>query len=112
MLTRDTHARIYQGELPDNKYGELGVLAKQKGVSLHELILEAIRGYLEKGKPKFSLDVEEVALKSGDMRFYLWLPYEILEEIDHLIKNKGIFLHELVRKALMEHYKTELGYKV
>ncbi|MBW1678257.1 MAG: hypothetical protein JRJ79_17080 [Deltaproteobacteria bacterium] len=100
MLTRETHARIYQGELAESKYRALHLLAKQKDVSPCELILEAIRKYMENWDPKYSLDIEELVLNDGSVRFYLWVPYEKYGELDRLMKSKGTYIQELFRKAI------------
>jgi hypothetical protein len=43
MLTREKHARIYQGELSAKEYSELKKSAKQENLSVRELTLDAIR---------------------------------------------------------------------
>jgi len=47
MLTRRIHARIYQRELAESKYGEIKLSAKQKCVSSREPAFKAIGKYLE-----------------------------------------------------------------
>lgn len=107
MPTRATHARIYQGEITETKYRELGSLEKRKGIPPRELILKAVGKYLENGDPKYSLDIEEVLLNDNRMRLYLWVPYERYGELDCLMKSRGAYIQELVRKAMKGYNKTE-----
>ena len=106
MLTRDTHARIYQGDLSRSKYDELQGLARQKNMTIQDLILDAIRKYLSDLKSEFSLDIEEVTLNNGGARFYLWAPYKIGDKLDRLMKSRGVYLQELVSKAINGYKKT------
>ena len=100
MPTRETHARIYQGEIDNNEYRELERSAKQRGIPLREIIVEAINKYLKKSNPKYPLDIEEMDLKDGSKRFYLWIPYENYNDLVHLMKTRGIiYIQELVRRA-------------
>ncbi len=107
MLTRETHARIYQGEITDNEYSKLKSSGKEESISLRELILETVRKYLEDWETKYSLDIEKVVLNNGSVRFYLWLPYQVCDKIDQLMKNRGTYVQELVRKAIWEYNKTD-----
>jgi len=106
MITRDTHARIYQQDLPRNQLVELKRLASQMNMSDQKLILEAIRKFLGCWSSRFDLNIEKVLLKNGDMRFFLWLPYQILDELERLLKCKEIHIQELARSAIME-YKAQ-----
>jgi hypothetical protein len=100
MVTRETHARIYQGELSEKESSELKSAAKKKKLSLRELILDTITKYLENWEPQYSLDVEEVVLNDEHVRFYLWLPYEDLDELDHRMTGKGSYIQQLLKKAV------------
>ncbi len=102
MLTRETHARIYQGEITHNEYKELESAAKEEGISLREFILKAIRKYLENWDSRHSLDIEGVALNDGGIRVYLRVPYEKYSELDYLMKNRGTYIQELTRKAIKQ----------
>jgi hypothetical protein len=102
MLTRETHARIYQGELSEREYIELRSVANHKGLPLRELILGAIKTYLENWEPRHSLDVEEAVLNEERVRFYLWLPYENLSELDRLMTSKGSYVQQLLKKAVKQ----------
>jgi hypothetical protein len=99
MLTRETHARIYQGELSEKEYSELKSAANQKNLSLRGLVLEAMRKYLEDWEPRYSLDIEEVVLNDERLRFYLWLPYENLHDLDLLMASKGSYVQQLLKNA-------------
>jgi len=107
MIARDTHARIYQGDLSNSEYDKLKSLARRKNVSVRSLILDAIRKYLKDWNSRFSLNIEKVVLNNTSMRFYLWLPYEIRDEIDQFINNRGTYIQELIRKAIKDCSKTE-----
>jgi hypothetical protein len=107
MRTRETHARIYQGEINRNTCKELESVAKEKGISLRELILEVIGKYLGDWNSRYSLDIEAVALNSGGARFYLWVPYENCDELDHLIKTRGTYIQELTRKAIKQRNQID-----
>ncbi|MBW2005785.1 MAG: hypothetical protein JRI72_14525 [Deltaproteobacteria bacterium] len=107
MLTRDTHARIYQGDLSKGEYDELQSLARQKNISVRDLLLDAIRAYLKNGKLRFSLNIEEVLLNTASVRFYLWLPYEIRDELDQFIKSRGTYIQEFIKKAIKNYSKNE-----
>ncbi|MBW2065195.1 MAG: hypothetical protein JRJ03_09705 [Deltaproteobacteria bacterium] len=99
-LTRDTHARIYQGELDLSEYQDLELVSQNRKAPIRAIIKDLIKGYLgdwDKGK---ALDVEEVPLKDGRLRFYLWVPYEICDELDLKVSGKGIYIQKLVRNSL------------
>ena len=102
MHTRETHARIYQGEIEENQYRELKSGAEEEGVSLSKFILERINDYLKKWDPKYPLQLEEMALDDGRSRFYLWVAYEKYAELDHLMKAGGSCIQELTRKAIRQ----------
>lgn len=98
MLKRETHARIYQGEINHNECREIERAAKEKRISLQELILGLIRKYLENWDSRRSLYIERVRLSNGGTRLYLWVPYENCDELNHLMKSKSTYVQELLRK--------------
>ena len=108
MLTRETHARIYQGEIGNNEYSELESAAKGEGIPLREFILKEIIIYLKNWDLICALDIEEVALNDGRIRFYLWIPYEKYVELDRLMKSSGTaYIQELTRKAMSQRNQIE-----
>ena len=102
MLTRETHARIYQGEITNNEYSELESAAKGEGISPRKFIIKEIRKYLKNWDSKHALDIEEVALDDGRTRFYLWIPYENYRELDQLMKARGSYIQDLTRKVIRQ----------
>jgi hypothetical protein len=106
MLTRATHARIYQGELTTAEYEELNLLARKRSASVQTLILEAIRAYL-KNELLASLDVELVETDSSGIRPYLWVPYDAHSKIELIMKEKGSYIQGLVRKSIEAYVAKE-----
>jgi hypothetical protein len=102
MLTRETHARIYQGEINQNEYRKLESMAREKRISLRELFIELIRKYLKNWDARYSLDIEGVALNDGRTRFYLWVPYEKYSELVRLMRRNGAYVQELLSKAVSQ----------
>ncbi|MBW1717275.1 MAG: hypothetical protein JRJ77_15870 [Deltaproteobacteria bacterium] len=100
MLTRETHARIYQGELAAGKYEELNLLARQRSTSTEALILEAIRAYLKNDELMVSMNVELVPVNNCHVRCYLWLPYDTSSKVELMMKGKGTYIQGLVRTSL------------
>jgi hypothetical protein len=107
MLTRDTHARIYQGDLSRSEHDKLQTLARQKNVTVRDLISDAINKSLRDLRSGFSQDIEEVMLHNGRLRFYLWLPYQVCGKIDRMMKNRNTYVQELVRQAIREYNKAD-----
>jgi len=104
-LARDTHARIYQGELILSEYRDLELVSQDMKVPIRTIIKDLINAYLghwDKGK---ALEVEEVPLEDGRMRLYLWVPYEICDELDLKVSEKGTYIQKLVRNSL-KYLKT------
>ena len=103
MLTRKTHARIYQGELSRHDYARLRVLASHRDMPVRELILEALKDCLN-GWPGWSLlDIERVLTGDNNVRLYLWIPYDNYEELCREIKKKGFYVQELALRAIREY---------
>ncbi|MBW1784314.1 MAG: hypothetical protein JRL30_26680 [Deltaproteobacteria bacterium] len=103
MPTRETHARIYQGEIDQSDYRELESVARGEGISPRTFILKEIIRYLKNWDLNCALDIEEVALNDGRTRFYLWIPYEKSAELEHLMKTRGTtHIQELTRKAIRQ----------
>jgi hypothetical protein len=102
MPTRETHARIYQQELSSTEYNALKGLAKQKKVSIQEFVLDRIRAYLGDWRSSSFLDVQEVITKEGSLRIYLWLPYDVCDELERLMKKRGSYVQELARRAVIQ----------
>ncbi|MBW1998174.1 MAG: hypothetical protein JRJ29_09450 [Deltaproteobacteria bacterium] len=99
-LSRDTHARIYQGELDSSEYGDLEQISQNRKVPIGTIIKGLINAYLggwDKGK---ALEVEEFPLEDGKVRFYLWVPYEVCDELDLKVSEKGTYIQKLVRNSL------------
>lgn len=106
MLTRDTHARIYQGELSKCVCEELVRLARQNNTSAQALILEAIGAYLKNGELTSSVDVEMVETNGSRVRCYLWLPYDTCDKVELMMKGKGTYIQGLVRKSIEAYHKN------
>jgi hypothetical protein len=68
---------------------------------------KSVREYLENWEPRYSLDIEEVVLDEEHLRFYLWLPYENLDELDRLMKNEGSYAQQLLKKAVSRRRITD-----
>ena len=85
MLSRDTHARIYQGELSSQRCEKLRSTGDSGCSSVKELVLSAVKDYLKNWEGTASLDVEEVVLSNDRIRFFLWLPYVHCSEFCHLM---------------------------
>ena len=100
MLTRDTHARIYQGEVSGPKLDILQKLSNKKKLSLSSLILFAITDYLKDRDFAGDLDIEAVKLSSENVRLYLWVPYKTYYELEKFMKIKGIDIRGLTIESL------------
>lgn len=110
FMDRDTHARIYQREISRDHYEMLRALASQKHTSVRKLLRDAIKQYLNDSESRSLLDVEEMETSCANVRFYLWLPYENVAELDQLMKKRGTCLQQLVLKAIKQH--EENAYKL
>jgi hypothetical protein len=100
MLTRNTHAKVYQQELSQREYDRLEELAGEKNTSVREMILQAVAAYLQGRQPGTDLDVEAVPAAGGSMRLYLWIPYDRYDELCGQLKDRGLYVQELVIEAL------------
>ena len=108
MLSRDTHARIYQGEFSKREYEEILHLAGKRNASAQELILNAIAFYLKNGGLSKSLSVEMIMLDGPSLRVYLWLPYDMRDKIELMMKEKGSYIQVLVRKSIEAYKKRQV----
>ncbi|MFP3870326.1 MAG: hypothetical protein ACLFVT_05520 [Syntrophobacteria bacterium] len=100
MLTRKTHAKVYQQELSKSECDKLEELAGQKATSVHEVLLKALGEYLQHWQPGTDVDVEGVATADGSMRLYLWIPYDRYDELCRETRKRGLYVQELVLEAL------------
>jgi hypothetical protein len=100
MPTRETHAKLYQGELTTAEYEELNLLARQRSASVQALILEAIRAYLKNDELLASMDVELVEINNSGVRCYLWMPYDTHSNIELIMKERGTYIQGLVRNSI------------
>ena len=108
MLTRETHSTIYQGEISQSKHSELESAVRGEGISPRKFILKEISNYLKNQNSKHALGIEDIALNDGRTRFYLWIPYQKFEELDHLMKITGIIhIQKLARKAIKQRRHIE-----
>ena len=104
MPTRNTHARIYQGEFTKEAYESIHNLADQNNIPVRDFILESIREYLNSWDPSHRLDFEEVFLNDASARLYLWMPYEICDELNRLMDSRGTYVQALLKRALKKHF--------
>ncbi|MBW1982742.1 MAG: hypothetical protein JRJ12_16165 [Deltaproteobacteria bacterium] len=100
MMTRDTHARIYQQELPRRLCRDLENIASSQGIHWRQLLVDCLRRYLGDWDGRQLLDLEDVPADEHNIRLYLWIPYEKCDELEQLLKSRGIQLQELTREAL------------
>jgi len=106
MLTRDTHARIYQGELSSQVYNRLLSMAGSSRLSVREVVSSAVKEYLNNWEGSASLDIEEVVISNDQIRFYLWLPYPDCPELDRFMTTRGRHVQDLVREAIRKASKA------
>lgn len=100
MPKRDTHARIYQGELDPAEYCELKRLSGTNKTPIRRTLIDSIRAYLGNWDKGEDLDIEQLPLDDGKVRFYLWVPYELCDELDRAVAKKGTYIQKLLKSSL------------
>jgi len=108
MLTRDTHARIYQGELSKQRYEKLQSTAGSSRLPVREVVLSAVKDYLDEWQGAASVEIEEVVLSNSQIRFFLWLPYAYCSELRRLMTMRGKDVQDLVREAIKKAVKIDI----
>lgn len=108
-LTRDTHARVYQGELNSADYEGLRDLSKARKIPIREILVDSVTAYLGDWDKGRALDVEELILGDGSVRLYLWVPYELCDELERRALKKGIYLQKLIKNALKDRIMSPPG---
>jgi len=108
-LTRDTHARIYQGELDPADYDRLMDLSKAKKIPIRGILVDSVTAYLGDWDKGRVLDVEELILGDGSVRVYLWVPYELCDELERKALEKGTYLQKLIKNSLKDRILSPPG---
>ena len=109
MLTRDTHARIYQGEVSRQRYEKLQSAAGNTGLSVREVVLAAVKEYLKNWEGTASMDIEEVVLSNDQIRFFLWLPFADCSELCRLMMSRGKDIHDVIHEAIKKAARIDIN---
>lgn len=105
MVTRDTHARIYQHELSKQEYDQLHQLASSRQVSVKELLARSVKACLKKWGIENSIEIEELNVDDKKIRFYLWIPYTSLDSLEHETRKQRKHIQDVLR--LVIRYRIE-----
>jgi hypothetical protein len=103
MPSRQTHARVYQLDFNVEEYEVLRYQAARLDLNVRDFILAALRAYLPNWGSSSSVEVELVEIGDDKRRVYLWIPYEVYDEIEDLVANRGFSLQTLVRRAIASY---------
>jgi hypothetical protein len=73
MVTRDTHARIYQHELSKQEYDRVHQLASRQQFNVNELLASSVNTCLKGWGIHNFVEIEEMTVDDEKIRFYLWI---------------------------------------
>ena len=96
MVTRDTHARIYQHELSKQEYDRLHQLASSQQVNVNELLASSVKACLKKWGIQNSIEIEEITVDDGKVRFYLWIPYTCRDLLERVLRKKHKHIQDVI----------------